>query len=193
MSKNLLIIYGHPVRDTFSEDLLLQYRLGAESTGASIRQLNLRELDFELNLRDGYRQDQELEPDLLRAREDISWAEHIVFIFPNWWATFPALLKGFIDRTFLPGFAFKYVNGRKKWIRLLNGKTARIIITMDDPVCRYRFRYGSPGLNALKKGVLHYCGIKPVRHTLVGPVKHASEKRRQAWGKMVRKLGENLK
>jgi putative NADPH-quinone reductase len=193
MSKNLLIIYGHPVRDTFSENLLLQYSHGAESSGANIRQLKLRELNFELNLSGGYHQDQALEPDLRKAQEDIVWAEHIVFIFPNWWATFPALLKGFVDRTFLPGFAFKYEKDRRQWTRLLIGKTARIIITMDDPVGRYRFRYGSPGLKALKKGVLHYCGIKPVRHTLIGPVKRASEQKRKAWEKKVRKLGEDLK
>ena len=100
MPRNLLIIYGHPVRDAFSENLLSQYCHGAETAGASIRQLKIRELDFELNLKGGYRHDQDLEPDLQKAQEHILWAEHIVFIFPNWWATFPALFKGFIDRTF---------------------------------------------------------------------------------------------
>ncbi len=45
---------------------------------------------------------------MLEIQQEILAADHLVFVYPNWWATFPALLKGFIDRVFLPNFAFKY-------------------------------------------------------------------------------------
>jgi Putative NADPH-quinone reductase (modulator of drug activity B) len=56
----------------------------------------------------GYRKRTELEPDLLQAWDMLQWAEHIVWIYPTWWASPPALLKGFIERLFLPGFTFEY-------------------------------------------------------------------------------------
>ena len=189
---HILIIYGHPVKDAFSENLLKNYSDGVAARGAETRIIKLQELDFDLNLSGGDREGTEMESALKDAQADILWADHIVFIFPNWWASFPALVKGFIDRTFLPGFAFKYNKGSKGWVKLLKGKSARIIITMDDTVWRYKFIYGSPGLNAIKRGVLQYCGIKPVRSTLIGPIKHSSEKQRQQWLKKVKRLGEKL-
>src|SRR5256885_16433644 len=72
-----------------------------------------------------YRQDQPLEPDLQRAQADILWASHLAWAYPTWWGGLPALLKGFIDRIFLPGFAFKYRKGSVLWDRLLAGRTAR--------------------------------------------------------------------
>lgn len=53
------------------------------------------------------REVQPLEPDLAGAQEAVSWSDQVVFVDPNWWGSMPALLKGFIDRVFLPGYAFK--------------------------------------------------------------------------------------
>ena len=49
------------------------------------------------------------EDDVIMARNEITSAEHIVFIFPLWWGSFPAVMKAFIDRIFTPGFACKYI------------------------------------------------------------------------------------
>ena len=57
-------------------------------------------------------------------QQDILWADHLVFVYPNWWSTVPALLKGLIDRMFVPGFAFKYRENSPFWDKLLKGKTA---------------------------------------------------------------------
>jgi hypothetical protein len=77
-----------------------------------VRELRLGQLDFDPSLHEGYRQVQPLEADLLAAQEAILWAEHLVFAYPIWWGGAPALLKGFVDRAFLPGFAFKYRPGK---------------------------------------------------------------------------------
>ncbi|MBU2465854.1 MAG: NAD(P)H-dependent oxidoreductase, partial [Bacteroidetes bacterium] len=130
MSKNILIIHGHPVNDTFIDQLQQAYTDAAKSRAASVRKLVLREKHFNINFSEGYRGNQALEKDLIEAQEAISWADHLVFFYPNWWGTYPALLKGFIDRTFLPGFAFKYRSGRTDPERLLKGKTARLVVTM---------------------------------------------------------------
>ncbi|GAB1405591.1 MAG: NAD(P)H-dependent oxidoreductase [Lentimicrobiaceae bacterium] len=192
MVKKILVIQGHPVNDTFSEMLFKRYVKGAIQSGADLKTLILRDLSFELNFRTGYRGSQTLEPDLVEAQQLIAWADHLVFIYPNWWSTFPALVKGFIDRTFLPGFAFRYRKGSLLWDRLLPGRSARLIVTMDTPVWYYRLVYKRPGHNAMKHGILEFCGIKPVRITTLGPIKTSSESQRLKWLDKVETLGQKL-
>jgi len=187
--KKILIIYGHPVRDTFSDDLAGEYLRGAIDGGAEIRQINLNDLEFNLNLSGGYRIQSEPEEDIIRAQQDILWCDHMVFIYPNWWATFPAMVKGFIDRTFLPGFAFRYTKGSSKPERLLRGKSARIIVTMDNPVWYYRIVYHAPGIHAMKKATLEFCGVRPVNATLIGSVRKSTPAVRKKWLKRLYRLG----
>lgn len=187
--KKILIILGHPVQNTFACELKDAYIRGALESGADIREIDLRKLKFELNFSEGYRGNQELEPDLQKAQELISWADHLVLVYPNWWSTFPALLKGFIDRTFLPGFAFKYKKGKHNWDKLLSGKSARLIVTMDNPRSYY-FRYlRKPGHNAMKKGILMFCGIEPVRISTIGPLKTSTIRQRERWLKKAETTG----
>ncbi len=191
--KNILIIQGHPVKDSFSTYIRDAYQRGAESVNANVKLLKLSDLDFKLNFSEGYRGNQELEPDLIKAQELITWADHLVFIYPNWWSTFPALVKGFIDRTFLPGFAFKYREDSVLWDKLLIGKSARIIVKMDSPIWYYRWVMKAPGHNAMKKGILGFCGIKPIRITSLGPIKKSSEKQRDRWLKKIEDFGRKQK
>ncbi len=191
--KNILIIQAHPVKDTFSEHLKDAYKNGAESAKGNVKILKLSELNFDLNFTQGYRGNQELEEDLVNAQKLISWADHLVFIYPNWWATFPALLKGFIDRTFLPGFAFKYREDSLLWDKLLTGKSARLIVTMDSPTWYYKWFIKAPGHHAMKKGILEFCGIKPVKITSFGPIKKSTVNQRNKWLKKVELFGNKLK
>ncbi len=190
--KKILIILGHPVKDTFSDKLTTAYIDGAAKSNAEIKFLKLNQLKFDPNFSSGYRGKQELEPDLVMAQELIGWADHLVFFYPNWWATFPALLKGFIDRTFLPGFAFRYLEGRQSHEKLLTGKTARLIVTMDNSPWYYRWVLRQPGHHAMKRAILQFCGIHPVRITTIGPVRRSNEHKRQQWIRIVSRLGEKL-
>ncbi len=99
----------------------------------------------------------------------------MVWIHPVWWGGLPAITKGFIDRVFLPDFAFKYRNDSVWWDKLLIGKTARIITTLDTPSIYYWLAFGRPSVNQLKKSTLEFCGIKPVKVTYIGPIKNSTE------------------
>lgn len=187
--KNILIINGHPNPEAFNAGLARAYQKGAEQSGASVEVLNLGELDFDLNLAYGYQKRTELEPDLLAAWEQIKWADHLVWVHPVWWGGFPAVMKGFLDRLFLPGFAFSYREGSLWWDKLLTGKTARIITTMDQPGWFYRMFYRAPSINQLKRSTLQFVGVNPVRVTSIGPVKTATEARRAKWLQRVERLG----
>lgn len=188
--KKTLVIMGHPRSDSLCGNLAREYTAAAQAAGADVTLLELTSLNFDLSLREGYRADQPLEPDLARAQKLIADANHLVFVFPSWWASMPALLKGFIDRVFLPGFAFKYRKKSPLPEKLLTGKTARIMITMDAPGWYYRWFNRAPGLRLLKFATLEFCGIKPVRYSLFGMVRHAPEKRLQKYIEEARRIGQ---
>ena len=189
MPKRILIIDGHPGKGTFSTSLAQAYAKGAQTEGHEVRWLVLRELQFDPILHEGYSQIQPLEPDLQRAQADITWAQHVVWVFPNWWMGPPALLKGFVDRTLLPGFAFKYHTKDPFWDRLLAGRSARMVNTYDAPIPYNWFMYRSEGQLAFRVGVLKFSGFKPVKTTAIGEVKNMKEADCNKWIAKLEALG----
>src|SRR4051794_22338328 len=170
----VLVILGHPRRHSFCEALADAYVAGADRAGAEIRRLSLADFAFEPNVLVASPRDQAAEPAVCQAVGLVAWAEHLVFVFPTWWGTMPACLKGFLDRVLMPGFAFADRDDDEGWDKLLVGKTAHLLTTMDTPAWVYRWIYRAPGLNALAHATLGFCGIAPVRSTIFGPVKPAS-------------------
>lgn len=191
--KKILIINGHPDRESLCFALAESYKKGAVTNGDQCQLVHLIDLKFNPILTYGYRIVSELEPDLLKIQQDILQADHLVFVYPNWWATFPALLKGFIDRIFLPNFAFKYHEKGPLWDKLLKGKTARLIVTMDTPKWYYWLMNRNAGHHAMKIGVLEFCGIKPVKISVFAPVKSSNDLKRKKWLDEVETLGRNQK
>lgn len=191
--KKVLIINGHPDPLSYNQALFNAYKEGAASASAIISEINIGALQFDPNLRHGYRQRMELEPDLLDAIEKIKAADHIVWVFPMWWYGYPAIMKGFIDRTFLPGITFQPVPGKPFPKKLLKGKTGRIIITADTPAWYDYLFMHSPALNQFKKGTLQFCGINPVKVHYIAPVKDAAPSFLQKHIDKVFRLGAALK
>ena len=190
--KKILLIDGHPDETRLTSALMSAYRSGAEEAGYQVSQIVIRDLAFEPNLRFGYKQRLELEPDLLAAIDAMKACDHMVWVHPVWWGGLPALLKGFIDRTFLPSIMFDYNEaklGGMGWDGYLEGKTARIIATMDTPKILYRLLYTAPSVNQLKKTTLEFCGVKPVKVTQFAPVKGSTQAKREHWVKTVNELG----
>ncbi|MFP3597249.1 NAD(P)H-dependent oxidoreductase [Chryseobacterium sp. SIMBA_029] len=191
--KKIVIINGHPNRDSFNFGLTKAYKEGALQSGTEVREITIADLQFDPNLQFGYQKRMELEPDLLKAWEIIQWADHLVWIHPVWWGGLPARTKGFIDRLFLPGIAFKYRENSVWWDKLLKGKTGHIITTLDQPGWYYRLLYGRPSVNQLKKSTLVFCGVEPVKVTYVGIIKTSDEKQRMQWLTKIKGLGQKQK
>ena len=191
--KKVLIFNANPGIDSFNSNICRSYLKGVQSSGADAELINLIDLDFDPVLRGGFSGEQELEKDLKEVQAKIKNAEHLVFVYPTWWGTYPALLKGFIDRVFTPGFAFKYRDNSLRWDKLLTGKTAGIITTMDTPKLYYKLYYKSPGTTSLRKNILEFCGIKTVNTTIFSPVKKSTKNQREAWLKTAEKLGKQIK
>lgn len=186
----ILIINGHPDKESYNFALAEAYKKGALSSGAEVQEISIRDLKFDPNLQFGYRKRSELEPDLLEAQNKIKWADHLVWIYPVWWGSVPAIMKGFLDRVLLPGFAYQKREDSVWWDKLLTGKTSRIISTMDQPVWYYRLVYRQPSNYAMKKLTLQFCGIKKVKITNIGPIRLSKQSFRAKWLRKIELLGE---
>ncbi|NTW48618.1 MAG: NAD(P)H-dependent oxidoreductase [Chlorobiales bacterium] len=192
MEKRILVILGHPAESSLCNVFANTYITAAKAAGHEVKFIALGSLAFDPILHKGYAERQELEPDLVAAQEAISWAQHIVFIYPIWWGAMPALMKGFIDRVFLPGFAFKYRPNSSFWDRLLTGRSAHLIVTMDAPPWYYRWVFRMPGHNQMKRMILEFCGIKPVTISSFGPVKNSSPSTRTKWLAQIDTFGRKV-
>ena len=166
----IILLDGHPRAESLSAALSDAYSRGAKSGGHEIKILAPRNLEFSPVLRGGYNNRDPLEPDLVEAQKLIEWCEHLVVIHPVWWGQMPAELKGFFDRTFLPGWAFKFHAGKTFWDKLLAGRSARIIQTSAVPKPLMWWWYGNCAVRSLRDSTLRFCGFNPVRVTQFGGV-----------------------
>ncbi len=186
-SKRVLVISAHPPEGSLGAALAEAYAQRVRRDGHEVELLS-----FDPVLHEGYRQVQALEPDLRKAQQAIHRAQHLVFIYPIWWGSVQALLKGFLDRVLLPGFAFRYRPGKSFPDKLLAGRTAHIVATMDTPPWYFRWVYGAPGLRQMRKNTLAFCGIEPVKTLALGPVLEADEKQRARWLQAVQALAGRI-
>ena len=186
--KRILIINGHPDKESFCFGLHKSYKEGCTERGYEIKEIILAEMEFNPILKYGYRKRTELEPDLLTAWEKLQWADHIVWIYPTWWASPPALLKGFVERIFLPGFTFEYQENSPFPKKLFTGKTSEIISTMDSPVWYYKWKVKDIGGRMIRKDIGAFCGIKNTRTTYLSGIKKSTPEQREKWLGKVKSL-----
>ncbi len=189
----VLVVLGHPRVGSLCGALAEAYADGARKAGAEVRQMNLAQLEFDPDVRTESPSSQPLEEGLLASRQLVAWAEHLVFVYPTWWGTFPALLKGFLDRVFAPGFAFRTCEGGTGYQGLLGGRSAQLITTMDTPPLVHRLIHRQPGRQAMARATLGFCGIRPVRSLIFGPVRGSSLEQREHWLERARRQGLNLR
>ncbi|OGL87452.1 hypothetical protein A3I40_02625 [Candidatus Uhrbacteria bacterium RIFCSPLOWO2_02_FULL_48_12] len=191
--KKVFVLVGHPDNESLSAKFATSYVHGAEEAGHDVRRTNLGELSFDPILHRGYKAQQPLEPDLLTMQEDILWCDHFVILYPTWFSTMPALLKGLFDRIWLPGFAFQFrkegIFKDKLWRGLLKGRTARVFVLSDSPPILARLIFGDT-TNEIRKGILWFSGIR-ARVKKVGPVKFLTPRRTERWKRRFHRWGKH--
>ena len=167
----VLIIDGHPDPESarFIHALADAYAEGCEAGGHSLRRLRLADMDFPLLRSAQEWMEGEPCPVIAGAQEDISWAQHVVLLYPLWLGDVPALVKAFLEQVARPGFAHRYrENGLPE--KLLAGRSARIVVTMGMPSLFYRLFYFAHSLKSLKRNIFRFVGFAPVRDTIIGAV-----------------------
>ena len=102
-------------------------------------------------------------------------------------------MKGFIERVFHPCFSFKYKRKKDMFpVQLLKGRSARLIVTMDDFRLFDALIFCNSVIRIMKWSVLLLSGIKPVRTTIFASVKRSKIAKRKKWLKKVERLGRKL-
>ncbi len=192
MSKKIFILMGNPDKEgTLSSQIADTYENEAKAAGHEVRRTNLGDLQFDPILHKGYKVIQPLEPDLLKVQEDMKWAEHFVLVYPVWWSAMPALLKGFIDRAWIPGFAFHFHKDGMGWDKLLKGRTARLIILSKSWPVMIMALFGDY-TNEIARAILGFSGYK-VSLTEVGMSEKLTEAQKAKWMKKIAKLAKQGK
>lgn len=193
---NVLVVDGHPDRgeggNTRLLTGLLDHYVQNLPSGTTILRINIRDLAFSPDLQRGYTAEQPWEPDLVRSAQAILNCDHLVIGFPLWWGAEPAMLKGWIDRLLLPGFAFRYHRADDFWDRLLVGRSADLIMTMDTPPWYLRLVYGDAVTRRWRGQMLGFCGVKPIRVFRLGTARRgAAAKNLPSWEKTLARAARN--
>lgn len=191
MSKHVLIIDGHPDRREarLNHALANAYAKSAQLSGHEVRRIAVAELDFPLLTCSEEFFDSAPPPVIANVQQEIRWADHLVIFYPLWLGSMPARLKGFFEQVMRPGFA--YGQGGKMGLpkKLLTGKSARIVVTMGMPAAFYNIIYRAHSLKTLKRNILAFCGIGPVRASVIGTVDRNAV-RRAAWLRKMETFGK---
>ncbi|HUL96725.1 MAG TPA: NAD(P)H-dependent oxidoreductase [Usitatibacter sp.] len=189
MQRTIAIIQGHPdpAAERFTRALQAAYMEGARAGGHEVRVIDVATLDFPLVRTKDEWENGEPPPPIMGAQAIIHWADHLVIIYPLWAGSMPALLKAFFEQAFRPRFAFG--DTRKMKERKLRGRSARIVITMGMPAFVYRWFFGAHSLKSLERNILGFCGIGPIKVSLVGSIDDPDPAKRRKWLEKMKAYG----
>lgn len=189
MPRHIAVIDAHPDPDAgrFIHALAEAYADGAREAGYEVHIIKLGDLEFPLIRSKAEWESGKIPPALELAQDSIAWADHLVFFYPLWLGSMPALLKGFLEQVMRPGFAVPSPEDHRR--KLLAGKSARIVVTMGMPALFYRWYFRAHSLKSLERNILKFCGIAPVKETLIGMVEAGGTSGHQKWIERLRALG----
>ncbi|BFH59575.1 MULTISPECIES: NAD(P)H-dependent oxidoreductase [Paenibacillus] len=164
---NVLTIYTHPNHRSLSYAFLQKVIQGSRENAhiTDVQVLDLYEEGFDPVLvfnENKRRRDMHIDPKLEKYREQIRWADKIVFVYPIWWGRPPAMLLGYIDQMFASNFAYRD-NGGLFPEGLLKGKSAVCISTMKGPALYPLYWLGNAHKILMRKALLKYVGIRKVK------------------------------
>ncbi|MBN1885515.1 MAG: NAD(P)H-dependent oxidoreductase [Candidatus Krumholzibacteriota bacterium] len=157
-----LVVYAHPRPESFNHAVLERVTALLEERGREYVVHDLYALGFEPRLDaeglEGYMAGK-VPPDVAAEQAAIAAADRLLVIHPTWWFGMPAILKGWIDRVFVHGFAFRY--GEKGPEGLLAGKQAIVVTTTGGGEEAYRNHgFGDAIRKAIDTGIFGFCGME---------------------------------
>ncbi|WP_437810093.1 NAD(P)H-dependent oxidoreductase [Sorangium sp. So ce1078] len=175
-----LVLLGHADPKSLNAALARAYTDAFRAAGGTATLVTLSDLRFDPVLRHGHGAGQALEPDLLALRRAFESAHHVAWFFPTYWASPPAVVRGVVDRLFLPNWAFRYGSGPLPE-GLMRGRSARMVTTMDSPALWYAFSHNRAIHGAFVSGTLRFVGFAPIRTRTIYGVRTLSQASRERW------------
>lgn len=187
-----LIVYNHPYEGSFCNAILKAVQRGLKKGGHTCKVINLDKDNFDPVMRAkdlkafaelgrGIESAlMNLDPTVFRYKKKLEWADHIVMIFPIWWMSMPAMMKGFVDKVIFPGVAYDMDNGRLV-SRLASLKQVTVISTMNTPADIYRDMFGNSLEGSLIKGTFNQIGVHDAEWISFNMVKQVGTEVREQW------------
>lgn len=186
-----LIVFNHPYDGSFCAAILGAVRKGLDDGGHPYRLIHLdndgfdpvmRAKDLKAFAMAGKAMEKALEdvdPFVLKYKDDLEWAERMVMIFPIWWMTAPAMTKGFVDKVIFPSVAYNMDKGRL--VSRIPLKKVMVISTMNTPADIYEDMFGNSIEGSLVNGTFRQIGIEDVEWVSFNGVKQAAQELRAEW------------
>lgn len=188
--KQVLILNGDIDKAVSTSFLINAYKSGAESSGATVRELAIIDLIFNPNKQFNNRQIAELEPDLQKALQQIKQANHIVLFCPVYVDHIPTKVKGFFDRLFLPDQIF--AGNRSGIDNNFSGKSGRIVSILDEATFQDWKLNKKPTYLSIKKPIFEKCRISPVLTNTIGELHALDNHYSKKWVTKMEKFGAQL-
>ena len=168
----LLFVHAHPVPESLNSALCKAAVESARARGHEVRLSDLHAEGFNPVMttveRRGYTEDVPIPADLQPHIEALQWAEGLILVYPTWWYSQPAILKGWMDRVWRPGIAFTlHDEGQRLRAALTNIRLIGVITTFGSPWWFWTFLMGAPGRKIVLRG-LRFCTNKRTRTFWLG-------------------------
>jgi putative NADPH-quinone reductase len=183
------VILAHPDPGSFNHAIAQAARLKLESLGHVVLFHDLCAEGFdpllpaaELNTK------APVPPSLADYCAELQRADGLVIVHPNWWGQPPAAMKGWIDRVFRPGVAYRFLEGDSGEgvpIGLLRAQTALIFNTSNTAPEREMREFGDPLDRLWRKCILEFCGVTKIERTTFSIVITSTTEQRAAWLRQV--------
>ena len=180
--KNLIVL-AHPNKESFNAAIAKKFEKQLKNKGEEVVVRDLYELGFdpvmtwdEMNeLRNG-----SIKEDVQIEQTFVKECDNIIFVYPIWWTSMPAILKGYIDRVFSYGFAYVF-NEEGGIDGLFKGKSVTVVNTYGTP----KEYYDASGMSeAFHKttdvGIFEFCGMNVKQHLYLGEVPYINEEQGSA-------------
>ena len=191
-----LIVFNHPYEGSYCRAILQAVETGLQEAGNPYKVINLDKDGFDPVMRAKDLKAfamagkamanalDEVDPLVMKYKDDLEWADRLVMIFPIWWMTSPAMTKGFIDKVIFPAVAYNMVKGRL--VSRLPIRKVTVITTMNTPADIYRDMFDNSIEGSLVKGTFRQIGIEDIEWISLNGVKQAAPEQRAAWLEEVR-------
>jgi NAD(P)H dehydrogenase (quinone) len=192
----ILLILAHPNKESFNHAIAQAAIETVEGNGHQVifHDLYAEKFDPIISYEE-IPKNAELDPELIKHCQEISYVDGIIIVHPNWWGMPPAILKGWIDRVIRAGVAYQFLEGDQGEgvpIGLLNADNVIVFNTSNTPAKREREVFGDPLENIWKKCIFGLCEIKNIHRKNYGVIVTSSQQEREKWLKDVAKTVDSI-
>ncbi|MGV8162862.1 MAG: NAD(P)H-dependent oxidoreductase [Candidatus Nanoarchaeia archaeon] len=158
-----LVIYAHPTTEGHNANILTKVETELKKRKQKYEVLNLYNENFNPILsKEELITRNKPSKEIKKYQDKITKSDKLILIYPIWWNAPPAILKGFIDRVFAAGYAFRYKPTALGAMPegLLKGKKAAVFTTGGGPELYFKYILASRGSKIVVNDTLTFCGIK---------------------------------